>query len=177
MLSCCPQVSTFIMMYRTHCQRILDTVIRANFDEARLFLLLTTHQHIFCVSRLTFSDLVLINVWKWKLLPPILSFTSCVASAGPKLPAALLAGHAAPHAPCPRLPHGGEHRRCLWLHPVQGHLWGPDAHRPASTAGQVSLLKPWPLLRQTFVPFFSLLALKLDVDPVVHFVLFTPSNK
>lgn len=28
-----PQVSTFIMMYRTHCQRILDTVIRANFDE------------------------------------------------------------------------------------------------------------------------------------------------
>lgn len=27
------QVSTFIMMYRTHCQRILDTVIRANFDE------------------------------------------------------------------------------------------------------------------------------------------------
>ncbi|CAL8356974.1 unnamed protein product [Lota lota] len=29
------KVSTFIMMYRTHCQRILDTVIRANFDEAR----------------------------------------------------------------------------------------------------------------------------------------------
>ncbi|CAG03413.1 unnamed protein product, partial [Tetraodon nigroviridis] len=28
------RVSTFIMMYRTHCQRILDTVIRANFDEA-----------------------------------------------------------------------------------------------------------------------------------------------
>nr|KAF6453687.1 regulatory factor X4 [Molossus molossus] len=28
------KVSTFIMMYRTHCQRILDTVIRANFDEA-----------------------------------------------------------------------------------------------------------------------------------------------
>ncbi|TRY85203.1 hypothetical protein DNTS_009248 [Danionella cerebrum] len=27
------KVSTFIMMYRTHCQRILDTVIRANFDE------------------------------------------------------------------------------------------------------------------------------------------------
>lgn len=34
----CPQVSTFIMMYRTHCQRILDTVIRANFDEARVLL-------------------------------------------------------------------------------------------------------------------------------------------
>lgn len=30
------QVSTFIMMYRTHCQRILDTVIRANFDEVCL---------------------------------------------------------------------------------------------------------------------------------------------
>lgn len=30
------QVSTFIMMYRTHCQRILDTVIRANFDEVWL---------------------------------------------------------------------------------------------------------------------------------------------
>lgn len=26
------------MMYRTHCQRILDTVIRANFDEASPFL-------------------------------------------------------------------------------------------------------------------------------------------
>ncbi|KFO30260.1 Transcription factor RFX4 [Fukomys damarensis] len=32
-------VSTFIMMYRTHCQRILDTVIRANFDEVQSFLL------------------------------------------------------------------------------------------------------------------------------------------
>ncbi|CDQ69223.1 unnamed protein product [Oncorhynchus mykiss] len=31
------KVSTFIMMYRTHCQRILDTVIRANFDEASHF--------------------------------------------------------------------------------------------------------------------------------------------
>ncbi|XP_067928251.1 regulatory factor X 4-like isoform X2 [Watersipora subatra] len=30
---------TFIMMYRTHCQRILDTVIRANFDEVQNFLL------------------------------------------------------------------------------------------------------------------------------------------
>ncbi|KAL8560663.1 hypothetical protein ACOMHN_053323 [Nucella lapillus] len=27
------KVLTFLMMYRTHCQRILDTVIRANFDE------------------------------------------------------------------------------------------------------------------------------------------------
>ncbi|XP_006241245.3 transcription factor RFX4 isoform X9 [Rattus norvegicus] len=33
------KVSTFIMMYRTHCQRILDTVIRANFDEVQSFLL------------------------------------------------------------------------------------------------------------------------------------------
>ncbi|KAJ8245526.1 hypothetical protein GJAV_G00271680 [Gymnothorax javanicus] len=33
------KVSTFIMMYRTHCQRILDTVIRANFDEVQCFLL------------------------------------------------------------------------------------------------------------------------------------------
>lgn len=30
------QVTTFLMMYRTHCQRILDTVIRANFDEVCL---------------------------------------------------------------------------------------------------------------------------------------------
>lgn len=30
------QVATFVMMYRTHCQRILDTVIRASFDEVRL---------------------------------------------------------------------------------------------------------------------------------------------
>lgn len=57
-----------------------------------------------------------------------------VVSAGPKLLAALLAGHAAPHAPCPRLPHGGEHSRCLRLHPLQGHLWGADAHCSASTA-------------------------------------------
>jgi regulatory factor X 4 len=27
------------MMYRTHCQRILDTIIRANFDEVQTFLL------------------------------------------------------------------------------------------------------------------------------------------
>ena len=27
------------MMYRTHCQRILDTVIRANFDEVESYLL------------------------------------------------------------------------------------------------------------------------------------------
>ncbi|KAE8613778.1 hypothetical protein XENTR_v10007868 [Xenopus tropicalis] len=33
------KISTFIMMYRTHCQRILDTVIRANFDEVQSFLL------------------------------------------------------------------------------------------------------------------------------------------
>uniref|UniRef100_A0AAY4BQQ3 RFX-type winged-helix domain-containing protein n=1 Tax=Denticeps clupeoides TaxID=299321 RepID=A0AAY4BQQ3_9TELE len=33
------KVATFIMMYRTHCQRILDTVIRANFDEVQSFLL------------------------------------------------------------------------------------------------------------------------------------------
>ncbi|XP_063399638.1 DNA-binding protein RFX6-like [Mytilus trossulus] len=30
---------TFILMYRTHCQRILDTVISANFDEVQNFLL------------------------------------------------------------------------------------------------------------------------------------------
>ena len=61
-----------------------------------------------------------------------------VMLSGPELLAALLAGHAAPHAPCPQLPHGGEHRGRLWLHPLQGHLWGADAHRPASTAWQVS---------------------------------------
>ncbi|KAJ8316181.1 hypothetical protein KUTeg_006195, partial [Tegillarca granosa] len=33
------KVVTFMMMYRTHCQRILDTVIRANFDEVQSFLL------------------------------------------------------------------------------------------------------------------------------------------
>ncbi|XP_069953089.1 transcription factor RFX4-like [Cherax quadricarinatus] len=33
------QVATFVMMYRTHCQRILDTVIRASFDEIQSFLL------------------------------------------------------------------------------------------------------------------------------------------
>ncbi|XP_052715851.1 transcription factor RFX4-like isoform X2 [Crassostrea angulata] len=33
------KVLTFMMMYRTHCQRILDTVIRANFDEVQSFLL------------------------------------------------------------------------------------------------------------------------------------------
>ncbi|CAI9722908.1 transcription factor RFX4-like [Octopus vulgaris] len=32
------KVLTFLMMYRTHCQRILDTVIRANFDEIQSFL-------------------------------------------------------------------------------------------------------------------------------------------
>ncbi|XP_060081441.1 transcription factor RFX4-like [Ylistrum balloti] len=33
------KVFTFMVMYRTHCQRILDTVIRANFDEVQSFLL------------------------------------------------------------------------------------------------------------------------------------------
>ncbi|XP_025017524.1 transcription factor RFX4 isoform X2 [Tetranychus urticae] len=33
------KTETFIMMYRTHCQRILDTVIRANFDEIQTFVL------------------------------------------------------------------------------------------------------------------------------------------
>ncbi|XP_048242629.1 DNA-binding protein RFX6-like [Haliotis rufescens] len=33
------KMETFIMMYRTHCQRILDTVISANFDEVQNFLL------------------------------------------------------------------------------------------------------------------------------------------
>ncbi|XP_064113632.1 transcription factor RFX4-like [Macrobrachium nipponense] len=32
------KVATFVMMYRTHCQRILDTVIRASFDEIQSFL-------------------------------------------------------------------------------------------------------------------------------------------
>ncbi|XP_053211492.1 LOW QUALITY PROTEIN: uncharacterized protein LOC128395114 [Panonychus citri] len=33
------KTATFLMMYRTHCQRILDTVIRANFDEIQTFVL------------------------------------------------------------------------------------------------------------------------------------------
>ncbi|GFR89756.1 regulatory factor X, 4 [Elysia marginata] len=33
------KVVTFLMMYRTHCQRLLDTVIRASFDEVQTFLL------------------------------------------------------------------------------------------------------------------------------------------
>ena len=33
------RVATFIMMYRAHCQRLLDTVIRASFDEVPTFLL------------------------------------------------------------------------------------------------------------------------------------------
>lgn len=28
-----PQVKTFLIMYRAHCQRILDTILRANFGE------------------------------------------------------------------------------------------------------------------------------------------------
>ena len=27
------QMDTFLMMYRTHCQRIVDTVVRTNFDD------------------------------------------------------------------------------------------------------------------------------------------------
>lgn len=27
------QVSTFLLMYRAHCQRILDAIVRANFEE------------------------------------------------------------------------------------------------------------------------------------------------
>lgn len=60
------------------------------------------------------------------------------ARLGPKLPAPLLAGHAPPHAARPRLPDGGEYRRSLWLHPLQGHLWCAYAHRPAGPAWQVT---------------------------------------
>lgn len=69
------------------------------------------------------------------------SWISCRmwARLGPKLPAPLLAGHAPPHAARPRLADGGEHRGSLWLHPVQGHLWRADAHRPAGPARQVML--------------------------------------
>eukprot|EP00118_Oscarella_pearsei_P016262 m.153984 g.153984 ORF g.153984 m.153984 type:complete len:100 (+) comp38630_c0_seq35:115-414(+) len=31
-------VETFIIMYRAHCQRILDTVVRANFEDVRFIL-------------------------------------------------------------------------------------------------------------------------------------------
>jgi len=30
-----PQVETFVMMYKTHCQCILDTAINANFEEVQ----------------------------------------------------------------------------------------------------------------------------------------------
>ncbi|XP_042903050.1 transcription factor RFX4 isoform X2 [Parasteatoda tepidariorum] len=33
------KMSTFLMMYRTHCQRLLDTIIRGSFDEVQSFLL------------------------------------------------------------------------------------------------------------------------------------------
>lgn len=33
------QLTTFMVMYRTHCQRILDSVTRANFTEVENFLL------------------------------------------------------------------------------------------------------------------------------------------
>lgn len=32
------QVETFLLMYRAHCQRILDSVVRANFHEVQDFL-------------------------------------------------------------------------------------------------------------------------------------------
>lgn len=46
------------MMYRTHCQRILDTVIRANFDEARHLLFDTILNLKFCFG-------TLLNVMDW----------------------------------------------------------------------------------------------------------------
>lgn len=33
------RIATFIVMYRAHCQRLLDTIIRASFDEVQTFLL------------------------------------------------------------------------------------------------------------------------------------------
>lgn len=119
MFCCWSQVSTFIMMYRTHCQRILDTVIRANFDEARCLLNLKRH---------ALSASFICNAKRHGF------FFFFLESSGPKLLAALLAGHATPHAPCPRLPHRREHRWSLWLHTLQGHLWCADAHCPASAA-------------------------------------------
>lgn len=74
------------------------------------------------------------NISNLLLFPLTLIVSLFMVLPGPEFFAALLAGDAAPHAACPRLPNRGEHRRCVWLHPLQGHLWGTDAHRPASTA-------------------------------------------
>lgn len=111
------------MMYRTHCQRILDTVIRANFDEVCFF----------------FKLFHLVAWWGWFIQSCYCNVYLCLCKCvGPELPVALLAGHAAPHAPCPGLFDSGQHSRCVWLHIVQGHLRCPHAHRPTGSAWQVS---------------------------------------
>lgn len=92
------QLLTFVMMYRTHCQRILDTVIRANFDEVRLLntchFLMLSHNAI----KITFS------------------------SAGAELSAALLAGNARSHDGDIGCSSNSGHGGCLRYHPVQGYL-------------------------------------------------------
>ncbi|XP_041467472.1 transcription factor RFX4-like, partial [Lytechinus variegatus] len=51
-------VTTFLVMYRTHCQRILDTVIRANFDDVQLYLLHFWHGMPVHVKPILLSDRV-----------------------------------------------------------------------------------------------------------------------
>ncbi|CDQ68043.1 unnamed protein product [Oncorhynchus mykiss] len=62
------KVSTFIMMYRTHCQRILDTVIRANFDEARHFSYICIVRDVERMTLLSWVQSFLLHFWQG--MPP-----------------------------------------------------------------------------------------------------------
>lgn len=76
-------MNTFLMMYRTHCQRLLDTVIRAQFEEVQTLLLhfwqgVPSHlqpilAHNSFISLVGLCDAILYKAISNVLLPSILN--------------------------------------------------------------------------------------------------------
>lgn len=100
------QVDTLIMMYKTHCQCVLDNAINVNFQEVMISV---TWEHFITTE----SQIIM----KWKVYHPlklIQLFKYFVSD--PKLSAPLLAGNARPPAAAAGEPCDSRHLLCLWLH-------------------------------------------------------------
>jgi hypothetical protein len=62
------------LMYRTHCQRILDTVISANFDEVMLIIIELIHIYRYKAATFFFLNFQLVD----KISGYIISLNSCI---------------------------------------------------------------------------------------------------
>lgn len=97
LLRCLRQVDTLIMMYKTHCQCILDNAINVNFEE------------------------VMTGGTEENSAVPVKPLNLFICSASdPEFPASFLAGNARPPAAAAGKPRHSRHLLCLWLHSLQG---------------------------------------------------------